>query len=420
MKRISTAGLAFMCFAVAGCDQQQAEKAAPEPSTVAPPQPRHVEAARARKVPLGEQVVISGTLAAQDEVTVKSKVGGRLASISVDLGSIVESGQQIAQIEQVDYRLRVAQAQAMLGQAKASLGLSPSDRRSEIEVDEATAVRAAQATLEEARANFERSKTLLEKRLIGRADFDSANATLLRAESEVQRAREDVYQRLAVLKQREVELSLARQQLSDTSIRSPLDGVVQVRRASAGELLAAGADVATVVRIDPLRLRVEVPEREAARIAVGQVLHVRVDDSDRVYAGRVARLSPVLDAQSRTLVVEGEIPNRGELTPGSFARARIELGEGEPVLAIPRSALVVFAGIEKVIGIDDGRAVEKPIKTGRTAGELVEVLEGLSAGELVVLEPGSLQHGEPVVVAGEVETPSSASIGARRRDSRVE
>jgi RND family efflux transporter MFP subunit len=194
---------------------------------------------------------------------------------------------------------------------------------------------------------------------------------------------------------------------------------VQVRHASAGEFLAAGADVATVVRIDPLRMRVEIPERDAARILLGQAVSVSVDESSTVYSGRIARLSPVLNQQSRTLVVEAEIPNRGELRPGSFARARIALGESEPVVAIPEAALVVFAGIEKVIGIKDGRAVEKAIKTGRRSGELVEVLEGLSAGEAVVLDPGTLQQGQPLVVSGE-RAASSAALKPPERDSRVE
>jgi len=118
-------------------------------------------------------------------------------------------------------------------------------------------------------------------------------------------------------------------------------------------------------------------------------------------------------------VVEAEIPNGGELKPGSFARASIALGAGEPVVTIPKSALVVFAGIEKVIGIEKGLAVEKAIKTGRTLGEIVEVTDGLKAGELVVLEPGSLQQGQPVTVTGE-RASSSAALSGTERDSRVE
>lgn len=368
---------------------------------------------------MDDRVTVAGTLAAQDEVLVKSKVAGRLASIDVDLGSVVRAGQQIAQIEPIDYRLRVDQALALLGQAKASLGLSPDDDRQDVAIEQTTGVRQALATLDEARANYDRSQTLVEKKLIGRADFDAARASFVRAESEAQRAREQVYQLLAVLKQRKAELSLARQQLADTTIRSPLDGVVQLRHVSAGEFLAQGADIATVVRIDPLRLRVDVPEREATRIAVGQAVSVRIDEGEEAHEGRIARISPVLDQQSRTLVIEAEIPNRGALKPGSFARAQIALGQSEPVIAIPEQALIVFAGIEKVIGIKDGQAIERAIRTGRRAGGWIEVLEGLEPEEQVVIDPGTLQQGQPVIVSGE-RASSSAALRPSERSARVE
>ncbi|HEX5659865.1 MAG TPA: efflux RND transporter periplasmic adaptor subunit [Polyangiales bacterium] len=364
-----------------------------------PPKPveaRKVELARVQSELLGDQLEISGSLAAQDEVVVRTKVPGRLASLAVDLGSAVKLQQAIAQIEPVDYRLRVDQAEAALAQARALLGLPPSASSDAVEVDETTGVRLAKATLVEQRANYERALQLVDKKLIGRAEFESSHASFLRAESDVQRAREEIFSRMALLEQRKAELGLARQQLADTTIRAPLAGVVQLRSTTAGEFLAAGAAVATVVRIDPLRLRVAVPERDAAKVALGQPVAVQVEAAQ--YTGKVARLSPALDAQNRTLVIEAELPNPGDLRPGSFARATIRLGEGEPALAIPDSALIVFAGIEKVIVVEDGKAVERRIETGRRLRGVIEVTRGLAAGDQVVRVPGSLQHGDPVQV----------------------
>jgi HlyD family secretion protein len=380
---------------------------------------KSVQLVRASRVTMDDQIEIAGTLAAQEEVTVRSKVAGRLASIAVDLGSVVRAGEPIAQIEPIDYRLRVDQALAALAQAKALLGLSADDEHTDVLVDDTTGVRQARATLEEARSNFERSQQLLEKKMIAQADFDAARASLLRGESEVQRAREEVYNRLALLKQRKAELALARQQLADTTIRSPLAGVVQMRGTTAGEFLAQGAAVATIVSIDPLRLRVEVPEREAARVLVGQSVQVRLDESENVYTGKVARLSPMLNRQNRTLVVEAELANPGTLRPGSFARAVIALGASEPVLAVPSSALVVFAGIEKVIVVEAGKAVEKRVETGRRARGLVEVLDGLEPDQAVVREPGTLQQGQPVSVANEAAS-ENAGLKPRENDTSVQ
>ncbi len=366
-----------------------------------PVEPRKVELVRVENESFGEQLEISGSLAAQDEVVVRTKVPGRLASLAVDLGSVVKVQQPIAQIELVDYRLRVAQAEAAVGQARALLGLPPTSEADKVDVEATSGVRQAKATEVEQRANYERALQLLEKKLIGRAEFESNHAAMSRAESDVQRAREEIYGRMAMLEQRKAELGLARQQLADTTIRSPLAGVVQLRSASAGELLQVGSPVATVVRIDPLRLRVAVPERAAAKLALGQPVAVQLDDG--TYTGKVARLSPALDAQNRTLVIEAELPNPGDLRPGSFARATIQLGQGEPALAIPETARIVFAGIEKVIAVEDGKAVEKRIETGRHGVGSIEVLQGLSLGEQIVRTPGSLQHGDPVQVVSSAD-----------------
>lgn len=410
----------FLCalLCAAGCEAGKSSASGKPQVAASGPQAapsKPVQLVAASLATLDEQIEIAGSLAAQDEVTVRSKVAGRLASISVDLGTAVRAGQAIAQLEPVDYRLRVDQALAALAQAKALLGLRPDVDDTTVAVDDMTGVRQARATLEEARASFTRAQQLLDKKMIARADYDAANASALRAESDVQRAREEVYNRMAVLKQRTAEVALARQQLSDTTIRSPLDGVVQMRATTAGEFLAVGAAIATVVSIDPLRLRVEIPEREAARVLLGQSVEVRLDGNDKTYTGKIARLSPMLNRQNRTLAVEAELPNPGELRPGSFARATIALGAGAPVVAVPDSAIVTFAGIEKVIVVEHGKAVEKKIETGRRSRGLVEVLRGITQDQLVVRVPGTLQQGQGVVLSEERAGENAAVDGQRPR-----
>jgi hypothetical protein len=110
-------------------------------------------------------------------------------------------------------------------------------------------------------------------------------------------------------------------------------------------------------------------------------------------------LSPSIQEQNRTLVVEAEVANReGRLRPGTFARAEIVVEAGSAAVLVPATAIVTFAGIEKVFGVKDGLAVEKRIRTGRKAGDRVEILEGVVAGEPVVVEPGNLAGGLPVTV----------------------
>jgi RND family efflux transporter MFP subunit len=252
---------------------------------------------------------------------------------------------------------------------------------------------------DEARANRDRLAALLEQGITPRAQVDTAEASYKVALSRLEDAREEIHNRRAVLVQRRSELDIARQQLADVSVYAPFDGAIQEKRASVGEYLAAGAPLATIVRMDPLRLRAEVPEREVPNIRVGQAVRVTTEGDPHVYTGRIARLSPTITPQNRMLMVEAEVKNtNGTLRPGSFARAEIVTDERGMSLTIPTGAIINFAGVEKIIVVKDGKAVEKPITTRRRTTEWTEVVSGVTVGEAVVLEPGNLQSGQAVTV----------------------
>jgi len=124
-----------------------------------------------------------------------------------------------------------------------------------------------------------------------------------------------------------------------------------------------------------------------------------MEGDSNTYMGHIARLSPTITPQSRMLLVEAEVTNTGSaLRPGSFARAEIVTDDRSMSLTVPTRAIIAFAGVEKVIVVKDGKAVEKPITTGRRTAEWTEVVGGLTAGEAVVIEPGNLQSGQAVAV----------------------
>jgi RND family efflux transporter MFP subunit len=359
---------------------------------------RQVKTVVVSELPFGETVTANGTLAAYDQTTVSVKVPGRVRSIAVDLGSVVRRGQVIGQLEQTDYRLRVQQAEAALAQARARLGLSPDGQDDRVDIEQTGTVRQARAVMEEARLSRERAARLVEQGVVAKSDFDSADATYKVAQSRYQDALEEIRNRQALLAQRRSELSLARQQLADTSVYSPLDGVVEEKRANLGEYLAAGAPVVNIVRMDPLRLRAQVPERDASNVHSGQNVRVTVEGDQNVYLGQITRLSPVIAEQNRMLLVEADVRNNGSLRPGTFARAEIVTNDAKMAVTVPNNAIVTFAGIEKVIAVENGKAVEKPITTGRRNGEWTEVVAGVNVGEKVVVDPGNLQSGQDVTV----------------------
>jgi multidrug efflux pump subunit AcrA (membrane-fusion protein) len=356
---------------------------------------------------LVRRVGVTGTLAAEEQVTLSLKVTGRLESLLVDLGSHVRRGQVVARLMPNDFELRVSQAAAALQQARARLGLQLDAEDEVVDPARTAVVRQAAAVLEESRLTRERAETFFKRGIGSKASLDAAVAALEVAEGRYQDALEEVRNRQAVLEQRRSELELAQQALDDSSLTAPFDGMVRERLATVGQYLAAGSPVVTIVRMHPLRLRLALPEREAALIRTGLQVQVTVEGDPKVYAGRVARVSPAIDEASRTLMIEAEVPNpNGELRPGSYANASVITASRDKAVLIPTAALVTFAGVNKVLVVEQGRAVEKPVEVGRREGERVEILDGLEAGVDVIIEPGNLVQGDAVRVAG-----GSAGVG---------
>ena len=256
--------------------------------------PREVRLVSIEKGSLPRTVTVTGTLAADEEVVSSFKVSGRISEIAVDLGSTTRKTQVIARLDPTDFLLRIEQAEAALRQTRARLGLSPDGSDDRVDPEKTAPVREARAVLDEARQNRERAEKLHQKNYISKMDFDSAVSRLLVAESRYQASIEEVRDRQALLGQRKSELALSRQQLADATLYAPIDGSVRERKTSVGEFLTAGSPVAVIVRTHPLRLKVSVPERDAAAIRIGQVTQVRVEGDPAGHTGRVVRLSPVL------------------------------------------------------------------------------------------------------------------------------
>jgi len=361
-------------------------------------QVRQVKTVQVAETPIGETVTVNGTLAAYDQATVGTKVAGRLQSISVDFGTVVRKGQAIAKLEPQDYQLRVQQAEAALAQARARVGLSPDGGDDRVTLDQTGTVREAKAVLEESKAKRDRAARLVNQGIIPKAEMDTADADYKVATSRYQDAVEEIRNRQGLLAQRRSELNLAHQQLADTILYAPMTGVVQEKRASTGEYLAAGAPVVDIVQIDPLRLRVDVPERESHKIHTGQSVRVTVEGDPDAYLGTVKRLSPSISQQNRVLSVEADVRNNGHLKPGAFVKAEIVTDQTSSAATVPPSAIVTFAGIEKVITIEGGKAVEKVVMTGRRGEDWVEIKSGINVGQAVIVNPGNLQSGQAVSV----------------------
>ncbi len=374
--------------------------------------PRAVRVARAEVRGMERAVAVTGTLAAQEQSTLGAKVSGRLQRLLVDVGSVVREGDLVAQIEARDYELELQQAAAALAQARAGLGLPLDGKDDRVELEGITAVKQAKAVFDEAAKNRDRVAKLSQAGIASQSELDTVEATYTVALTKFDTAREDSRTRIAVLAGRRAAYETAQQQLTDTAVRAPYDGAVQSRPASVGEYLAVGTPIVRLVKTDPLRLRLEVPERQAMLVRTGQLVRLTVEGNTNIFTGRIARLSPALSELDRMLLVEADVPSCGVLRPGLFARAEVIVNDREEGVSVPANSLVTFAGIEKIVTIKDGKALEKTVTTGRRGSDWMEVVSGLAAGDTIVLDPGGLRTGQPVSVAESNRSSQAAAKGA--------
>ena len=332
-----------------------------------------------------EVITANGELFAEEQASISTKVPGRVTKLMVDLGSQVKAGDVLAELEKDDYAFRVKQSEALVEQTRARLALSgrPDDK---VDPERTAAVREARAALEEARVVFETTERLAKEGVVSRVEFERAQARKQGLDARVQSALAEILTLGAQLSERRAQLSLARQQLEDATVRAPFSGAITKRTASVGEYLATNAMVVTLVRQHPLRVRLEVPERQAAKVHKGQVIEISLEGSRFDRLGRVVRLSPAIDAQSRSLLIEGEIPNAdGVLRPGSFVQGSITVNAQATGIVVPRQALISFAGIERAFVVKGGLLDDRVVKTGRRFGDdRVEIVEGLRDGDQLV------------------------------------
>lgn len=351
-------------------------------------------AAITRNLQRGVEVV--GSLAADEEVVVSAQAAGELSQLSVDFGSYVAKGQVIAQIDQRDAKLKVDQAEATLKQTMARLGMREGEK---FDRNQNPDVKVAKAQLDWEKMTLDRQTQLVEKGDVSRAVYDQALTTYNLAQARYQAALDAVNQQLAVVEQQRAALDLAKKALTDTVVRAPISGAVKEKHASRGTYLPVNGKIATLVKINPLRLRADIPEYAAASVRTGQTMTLKTEAfPDRAFTGRVVRIGASLNEQTRALTVEAEVANPSNLLrPGMFAKSSLITAKEAPAVMVPQRAVQVVAGLNKVFAIENGRVSERIVKTGATDGDLIEIVDGVKSGETVALSNlDKLQEGSLV------------------------
>jgi RND family efflux transporter MFP subunit len=365
-------GLASAC----GTAKGEAGAKSDEPAAVS------VSVAVATEQPITRFLKVTGTLAAQEEAEVAAEIQGRVIATPVERGTRVAEGADLIRISAAEAQAQAAEAEANAAQLEGRLGLSGG---TEVDIDRVPEVANARAQLTLAQGDFDRAKMLFEKKLLSQADFDqrSAQAEVARRQYEI--ARNGAMQQYQALLAARARVVLAKKALADTVVRAPFAGVVGERLVSVGDYVSRGTKVASVLRTNPLRVQLTVPEQYSAGVAVGRSVSFEVDASPgQKFTGQVRYVSPALEATSRTLAVEAVVPNdAGALKPGSFATALIEQANRSPGILTPTAAVRTVAGTSRVFVVTGDKAEERIITIGQPVGDLIEITSGLKAGEQV-------------------------------------
>lgn len=388
--------LVSIALGVASCGGSKANVRKEEPNGPAQSVSVDVTTASAIVRELPRFFEATGSLTGDQQTDIAPSVAGKVVAIGVDLGSYVKRGQMILRLDDVDAKLRVEQAVAQVDQFKAALrqaeekvGVRPGQAFDPNKIPEVANARVA---LELAEKNLRRAERLIESGDVSKSVYDQQKAQRDQLkqvyESAVSLARQNfaaVATARANVANAESQLGLARRSLSYSLVFSPIDGFVTDRTADLGEYVSPTNKVATVVRINPLRVRIDIPEQAIPSVAVGQSVSVTTSAwPDKNFSGRIARISPNVTPSSRTLTVEAEIENNsGTLKPGQFATVRILQSRAESAVLVPSRAVRTESGVSRVFVIKDGRASERVVQIGQAEGDLIEIKGGVAADEIV-------------------------------------
>src|SRR5882724_3456289 len=388
--------LSGLLLLATSCGGSKANVRKDETNTSAQPAAVEVTTAPAIVRELPRFFEATGSLTGDEQTDVSPQMAGKVVFVGVDLGSYVKQGQTIVRLDDVDAKLRVQQAQAQVDQAKAALrqaeekvGIRPGQS---FDLNKIPEVANARVALELAEKNLRRSEKLIESGDISRSMYDQQKAQRDQLKEQYEAALSLARQNYAAMMtaranvaNAESQLNLARRSLSYTNVYSPINGYVSDRPADLGEYVSTTTKVATVVRINPLRVRIDIPEQAIPAVNVGQSVSVTTSAwPDRNFSGRIARISPNVTPTSRTLTVEAEIENSsGVLKPGQFATVRILQSRAAPATLVPNRAVRTESGVSRIFVIKDGKAQERQVQLGQTEGDLVEIKSGVAENETV-------------------------------------
>jgi RND family efflux transporter MFP subunit len=382
MQRLTLA-LAALALATSGC-KKPASSTRPSIGPSTDNSPVQVRPAAVTPRTRAASIALTGTLVGDRQSQLTPLVAGRVEAVLVERGDKVREGQPLLRLRDVDYRSSAESAQAALAQARARLGEASTGR----DPNALPEVQAARANADVAADALRRIEQLAANGSVSDQDLQRARAQSSAAAAQYAAALNGARGAIAALRSAQVAVAQTGRAVSDSVVRAPFEGEVAERPVNVGEYVSPQRSVVTLVRTDPLRMEVQVPQERLAMLHRGQRVVLRVDAyADREFVGELRYISAAVRADTRALVAEAVIPNAdGALRPGLFATARIELERQETLYEIPSDAVLSEAGVHRVFVIGaDRRVQERVVVLAERMGQTVLIERGLQGGERVAL-----------------------------------
>jgi len=389
-----------------------------------------ISTVRAATHRVSSSVQVTGSFLAQESSDVAPPAAGRVTETPVDAGAFVREGQVLAKLEDRDAKLRLEaavaseqQAEASLRQAESHIGLAQGGKFDADNVPEVLSAKAsydsAVAQAKNSEADAQRYDALIKTGDVSQSAYDKARTQADTAKEQVNSARQlyeaalnsarqsfqGVINAQASLAGARAQTSIARKAVDDTIIKAPFTGYISARPIAVGQYVALTSKIATLVRVTPLKLDLQVQESNAPQLKIGASVEASVPGyPGRVFRGQVTTINPTVDANSRTVTVEAKFGNEDlALKPGMFATARILLEGTSNGIFLPRAAVLTdpSTNSSQVFFVRDGKARVAVVQLGAVEGGMVQILSGIAPDFVVARDHlQDLYDGEPVDAEG--------------------
>lgn len=368
----------------------------------------------------------TGSLVAEETSDIAPKVAGKVTNIYANVGQFVSQGAVIAKLDENDARLRLAEAKANVAQAvagvrqaEARLGLAPNGSFKATTIPEVrvananyersqSELRQAEVSLQQAEVNERRYRELVTTgdtpmityeqfrttrdvartaRDTARANVNAAKQTLEGAINTAKQNNQAIKSAEAAVESARTQIGIAEQAVADTTIRAPFSGYISQRQTAVGEFVTSSTPIATILRTNPIKIQIQIPESDVPYVGIGRGVAVAVDAyKDRNFAGTVIAVNPAIDPTSRSAVVEATIENGDNaLRTGMFATAKITRNGGSTGVFVPKTAVYEDKATQsqRVFVIQEGIAKLRTVQLGTEEGDSYQILVGVNADETV-------------------------------------